>query len=97
MARVELSNKVPDPPATLNVSPVPDKTVSDAVSWYAGIGVPVTERWIKTVTDRRELMCRIVAGRRMYSTAELWRFIVTRPTRTAGAARYVNQQGSRTA
>jgi len=89
---------VPEPPASLNVSPVPDKTVADAVAWYAAIGVPVTERWIKTVTDRRELACRIVAGRRMYSTAELWRFIVTRPTRTAGAARCNNHQNrSRTA
>lgn len=96
MARVELPVKVPDPPPSLNVSPVPDKTVGDAVAWYARIGVPVTERWIKTVTDRRELACRIVAGRRMYSTEELWRFIVTRPTRTAGAARY-NQKGNRTA
>lgn len=87
---------MPDPPAHLDVSPVPDKTLADGVAWYAAIGVPVTERWIKTVTDRRELSCRIVAGRRMYSTAELWRFIVTRPTRTAGAARY-NQKGKRTA
>lgn len=97
MARVELPVPVPDPPASLSVSPVPDKTVADAVAWYAGIGVPITERWLKTVTDRRELSCRIVAGRRMYSTAELWQFIVTRPTRTAGAARYNNQKGSKTA
>lgn len=97
MARVETPVRVPDPPAHLDVSPVPDKTVADAVAWYAGIGVPVTERWIKTVTDRRELSCRIVAGRRMYSTEELWRFIVTRPTRTAGAARYNNTKGKRTA
>jgi hypothetical protein len=79
------------------LSPVPDKTVAGAVEWYREIGVPVTERWIKTVTDRRELMCRIVAGRRTYSTQELWRFIVTRPTRTAGAARYTNNKESRTA
>ena len=62
MARVELPVPVPDPPASLSVSPVPDKTVSDAVDWYRSIGVEVTERWLKTVTDRRELMCRIVAG-----------------------------------
>ncbi|PBA12767.1 hypothetical protein CKJ69_22300 [Mycobacterium avium] len=79
------------------MSPVPDKTAAEAVEWYASIGVPVTERWIKTVTDRKELMCRIVAGRRMYSTTELWRFIVTRPTRTAGVARYNNQKGNKTA
>ncbi|WP_142392650.1 hypothetical protein [Mycobacterium sp. 3519A] len=96
MARVDIPVPVPDPPAHLDVSPVPDKTAADAVAWYAGIGVPVTERWIKTVTDRRELACRIVAGRRMYTTEELWRFIVTRPSRTAGAARY-NRKGNRTA
>ncbi|WP_302776023.1 hypothetical protein [Mycolicibacterium neoaurum] len=75
---------------------MPDKTVTDAVEWYRGIGVEVTERWLKTVTDRKELTCRIIAGRRMYATAELWRFITTRPTRTAGAARY-NPRGNRTA
>lgn len=96
MARVAIPVRVPDPPAHLDVSPVPDKTVADAVAWYAVIGVPVTERWLKTVTDRRELACRIVAGRRMYSTEELWRFIVTRPTRTAGAGRYNNTKGNRT-
>ncbi|OBI89271.1 hypothetical protein A9X01_13910 [Mycobacterium asiaticum] len=78
------------------MSVVPDKTVADAVEWYRGIDVEVTERWLKTVTDRDELTCRIIAGRRMYSTAELWRFIVTRPTRTAGASRYNHQKGSRT-
>jgi hypothetical protein len=88
MAKVELPVSVPEPPSRLNVSPVPDKTVSDAVTWYQGIGVEVTQRWLKSVTDRKELVCRIVAGRRMYSTEELWRFITTRPTRTAGAARY---------
>jgi len=35
--------------------------------------------------------------RRMYSTQELWRFIVTRPARTAGAARYNHESGNRTA
>jgi hypothetical protein len=97
MARVEVPVQVPAPPPGLALSPVPDKTVKHAVDWYADIGVPVTARWLKTVTDRRELACRIVAGRRMYSTAELWRFITTRPTRTAGAARYANNNESRTA
>jgi len=97
MARVEIPVRVPDPPAHLEVSPVPDKTVAEAVAWYQGIGVKVTERWIKTVTDRKELHCRIIAGRRCYSTEELWRFITTRPTRTAGANRYNNQKGSKTA
>jgi hypothetical protein len=97
MARVELPVFVPNPPTSLTVSPVPDKTVTDAVSWYRSIGVEVTERWLKTVTDRKELMCRIIAGRRMYSTQELWRFIVTRPTRTAGAKRDNQQKESRTA
>ncbi|WP_460357693.1 hypothetical protein [Mycobacterium sp. ZZG] len=88
---------MPDPPTSLVLSPVPDRTVTDAVAWYRSIGVEVTERWLKSVTDRRELACRIVAGRRMYSTEELWRFIVTRPSRTAGAARYNNRKGNQTA
>jgi hypothetical protein len=97
MARVELPVCVPDPPASLVLSPVPDKTVSDAIDWYRGIGVEVTERWLKIVTNRRELSCRIVAGRRCYSTEELWRFIVSRPSRTAGAGRYIHTKGNRTA
>lgn len=93
MARVELPIRVPDPPVSLPLSPVPDRTVTGAVEWYAAIGIPVTERWLRTVTNRRELQCRIIAGRRMYATEELWRFIMTRPTRTTGAARY-NQKES---
>ena len=96
MARIDSKRPVPSPPARLYLSPVPDKCIKDAVAWYRGIGVEVTERWLKTVTDRKELMCRIVAGRRYYSTEELWRFIVTRPSRTAGAARY-QQKGKQNA
>ena len=97
MARLQPDARVPEPPTWLSLSPVPDKSVETAVNWYRGIGVHVTERWLKSVTDRRELMCRIVAGKRCYSTAELWRFIVTRPSRTAGAARYSQHRGGRTA
>lgn len=96
MARAQPSASVPEPPTSLCLSHIPDKSVESAVEWYRGIGVEVTERWLKSVTDRRELVCRIVAGKRCYSTEELWRFIVTRPTRTAGAARY-GQKGSKTA
>ncbi len=94
MARVEI---VPEPPTWLNISAAPDKTVKGAVDWYKRVGVDVTEGWIKKVTDRNELTCRIIAGKRYYSTEELWRFIVTRPSRTAGAARYTQQKGSETA
>jgi hypothetical protein len=97
MARVQPSVSMPEPPTWLILSPVPDKSVKGAVEWYRGVGVEVTERWLKSVTDRNELVCRIIAGRRYYSTEELWRFIVTRPSRTAGAARYNNQRGNRTA
>lgn len=84
MARVQPGIHMPEPPRWLCLSHLPDKTVKEAVEWYRGIGVEVIERWLKSVTDRNELVCRIVAGRRYYSTEELWRFIVTRPTRTAG-------------
>lgn len=101
MARVEPPVCVPEPPTWLSLSHIPDKSVKDAVEWYRRIGVNITERWLKSVTDRDELVCRIVAGKRMYSTEELWRFIVTRPTRTAGAARYASagyqQKGGKTA
>jgi hypothetical protein len=88
MARIDSKIPVPNPPTGLRLSHVPDKSIKDAVEWYEGIGVNVTERWLKSVTDRKELVCRIIAGRRYYCTEELWRFIVTRPSRTAGVARY---------
>jgi hypothetical protein len=96
MARIDSRFQLPGPPAWLTLSPVPDKSIKDAVAWYEEIGVHVTERWLKSVTDRKELVCRIIAGRRYYSTEALWRFIVTRPTRTAGAARY-QQKGTKRA
>lgn len=101
MARVQPEVRVPAPPTWLSISHVPDRSAKGAVEWYKQIGVDVTERWLKSVTDRRELVCRIIAGRRYYSPEELWRFIVTRPTRTVGAARYASakyqQRGNKTA
>lgn len=66
---------------------MPDKTAAGAAECYMGIGVEVTERWLKAVTDRKELTWRIVAGQRMYSTAELWRVHhnATNPHRRGGA------------
>ncbi|OBK18590.1 hypothetical protein A5636_20285 [Mycobacterium asiaticum] len=88
--------RVVPPPEWLSLSHVPDKNLAQAVEWYRQLGVDITERWLKSVTDRNELICRIIGGRRMYSTEDLWRFIVTRPSRTAGAARYNQQKGNAT-
>lgn len=66
------------------LSPVPALTAAEAVEWYrSALGVTVTPRYLKTMTEASHLRCQIVAGRRQYSTAELYRFIVTRPSHTA--------------
>lgn len=75
---------IPAAPDSVTLSPVPALTAPEAVEWYRNmLGVGVTPRYLKTVTEAGQLRCQIVAGRRQYSTAELYRFIVTRPGHTA--------------
>jgi hypothetical protein len=76
---------VPEPPGELELSPVPNKSAAQAVEWYRDrLDLEVTPRYLKAATDAGELRCQIVARRRMYSTAELYRFVVTRPGHTTG-------------
>lgn len=84
MARSPIPSDLPPPPAGLELSNVWNKTVTQAVEWLKEppIEIEVTERFLKVSTDEDELPCRIVAAKRMYSTADLYRFIMTRPTHT---------------
>ena len=85
MARTPMRFDIPDPPPDWELSNWPGNDIDEAVEWYKKRNIKkVTKRYLKTNTDSGELKCQIVAGRRMYSTAELWRFIVTRPSHTAG-------------
>jgi hypothetical protein len=76
---------LPQPPTGVTLSPVANKTLDDAQAWLrSALEVDVSTTYLKKQTDANELRCQIVAGRRRYSTAELFRFLVTRPERTAG-------------
>lgn len=76
--------EVPAPPLNVVLSPVPNLTAAQAVEWCRSeLELCITARYLKSATDSGQLRCQIVAGRRMYSTRELFRFIVTRPPHTA--------------
>lgn len=79
-----MSRTIPAPPPGLVLDEIPNKSLDDAVAWYTEmLGVEVKPRFLRNATDQGKLTCRIVAQRRRYSTAELYRFIVTLPTATA--------------
>lgn len=73
---------LPAPPEGLVLSPVPNKTLTQAREWVRDeLGLEVTISYLKKSTDRGQLVAPIIGPRRMYSTAELFRFLCTRPTR----------------
>ncbi|CAM3635995.1 hypothetical protein MYFR107205_20230 [Mycolicibacterium frederiksbergense] len=64
------------------MSHLPTKTLTEAVDWFARFDVSLTERFIREATDKGALRCQIVAGRRMYSTAVLYEWVVSLPSNT---------------
>lgn len=75
---------IPSPPSGVTLNPIPNKTMAEAAAWCAEtLEVPVTERYLKNCADSRELRVSLIGGKRYVSTAELWRFITTRPARKA--------------
>ncbi|MFV9634854.1 hypothetical protein [Mycobacterium neumannii] len=84
LSRTPIAMDIPAPPIGVQLSPVANKTATEAVEWYRStLSVSVTTRYLKSATEAGELRCQIIAGKRRYSTAELYRFIVTRPSHTA--------------
>lgn len=80
-----MAQVLPPPPPGVVLSPVANKTIDEAKVWLqTALEVDVSTRYLKASTDAGELRCQIVAGRRRYSTMELYRFLITRPERTAG-------------
>lgn len=79
-----MSKVLPQPPAALALSPVATLSAAEAVAWLADeLGVHgITERFIKSETERGHLAAQIIAGRRRYSTQSLYAWIVTRPAST---------------
>lgn len=73
---------IPSPPPGVVVTDIPSLDVHQAVTWcMAELQFPVTARWLKECTNRGELQCALVAGRRRYSTASLLDFAVSLPNR----------------
>ena len=84
VSRMPTDIDIPAPPIGVELSPVPALVAVKAVEWYRNtLCVNVTTRYLKSATEAGDLRCQIIAGRRRYSTAELYRFIVTRPSHTA--------------
>ena len=89
MARTPMTFNIPNPPPDVALSPVANKTADSAVDWLRSVlDIHVTTRYIKTQTEAGELRCQIVAGKRLYSTAELYKFILSRPGQTKGSKRH---------
>ena len=74
---------IPDPPPGVVLDEIPNKSLDEATAWCLEVlGVDVKPRFLRNATDTGKLACRIVAQRRRYSSAELYRFFVTLPTST---------------
>lgn len=73
----------PDPPPGVILSPIPEHDLAGATSYCNNVlRLPCTARWLKAATDRGDLACNIVGGRRLYSTQALFDLAVTpRPTK----------------
>jgi len=79
-----MAKMLPAPPDGVRLSPVPNLDAQQAVNWFrAELGIALTARYLKECTTNGALPCAIIAGRRMYSTRDLYEFIVTRPSRRA--------------
>lgn len=84
MAR--MPEQFPDPPPDLPISSMWNKRIDEAVDWCTkDAGVKhITERYLRTSTDDGKLRCKVIANKRMYSTEELYRFLVSHPGQTRG-------------
>jgi len=76
-----------NPPPGVALTWVPGMDIYQAVDWYKQIGVEVTPRYLKEKSNTGELRCSIIAGRRAYSSNDLWDFITSRPCRKSTASR----------
>lgn len=75
---------LPEPPAGLELSAVPNLTMADAASWCGGaLGIPVKTRYLQDNASTGALRVSLIGGKRFVSTSELWRFVCTRPARKA--------------
>ncbi len=76
-----MSRTLPAPPEGVRLSPVPNKTVEEAVTWLAAeLQMEITPRYVRRSVAEGKLKCHIVARRRMLSTFDLYSWIVGHPT-----------------
>ena len=64
------------------ISYLPTLSTTAAVEWLGNHGVDVTETYLTNARRSGKLAAAIVAGKRRYSTAELYRFVVQLPEST---------------
>ena len=69
------------------INHLPTKSTAEASLWLTSFGVPVTERFIRDATDKGTLPCQIVGGKRTYSTAALYEWVISLSARTARPGR----------
>lgn len=90
MSRLPKTFDIPQPrDRVLQIAPT--LTVAQAVAWLNELGPQVTARYIGAQTDKGELPCAVIGGRRYYSEQNLWDFILTRG-RTARARTATNER-----
>lgn len=72
-----MSRVLPAPPDGVRLSPVPNKTVDDAVNWLRSeLEMPVTARYIRRCVADGTLPYQVIARRLMFSTADLYAWVV---------------------
>lgn len=71
---------IPDPPANLDLSPLPTiKGKPAAAAWIRDtLGVEISPRAIKTATDRRQIEVAKLGGACYYSPLGLYRFVMSK-------------------
>ena len=79
MSRVVVEATVPDPPAGLELSPIPNiRMAAGAAQWITDtLGIPVTERYVRVKSNEKLIAYSLIAGVRHYSSQSLWNFVMS--------------------
>ncbi len=77
-----MTKKIPEPPSGLELSPVPSLNLAEATHFCnAEMKFPTSERWLRESANRGDLEYSIVAGRRLFSTRQLFFWACNHPNR----------------
>lgn len=85
MSRPPAVSTNPDPPANLDLSPLPKiRGKANAAQWIRDtLGVDMSESSIKTATTRRQIEVARIGGNCFYSELGLYRFVMSKVQRPA--------------